>query len=162
MATTDLEYIDSPELDALTPKQRLALAAYLDQGTVEAARAAAGVRRSTVYDWMRTDPWRKAISAVLGAYTDAIGHRLALAAHIAVDTMIEVMQSPGGGGPFTFNRVNAATKVIEAADRLLNNPTNPKVPPGAMATGVTFYLPQKGSVTIEATANDDTPDASDE
>jgi hypothetical protein len=104
--------------DELTHKQHKALAALLSEPTVTAAAAKCGIGERTVHTWLHDVP------AFAAAYTaarhDAVGQavgRLQHATGIAVDALIDVLDSEYAPIAPAAVRVSAAKVIIEYALR---------------------------------------------
>ena len=77
----------------LTARQSKAIAAILEAPSVEAAARTAGVAKSTLYEWIRQDPFRLALEAARGdIYREGID-TLKGAARKAAGRLIELLDS---------------------------------------------------------------------
>ena len=103
-------------VDGLTPKQHKALAALLSEPTVKAAAAKVGIGERTLHTWLHEPAFDAAYTA---ARHDAVGRamgRLQHATGIAVDALIEVLDTEYTPAPAAV-RVSAAKVIIEYAIR---------------------------------------------
>jgi len=103
-------------VDGLTPKQHKALAALLSEPTVTAAAANVGIGERTLHTWLREPAFDAAYTA---ARHDAVGlavGRLQHATGIAVDALIDVLDTQYTPAPAAV-RVSAAKVIIEYALR---------------------------------------------
>jgi hypothetical protein len=103
-------------VDGLTPKQHKALAALLSEPTVKAAAANVGIGERTLHTWLRepafdeayTDARHEAVHLAVGRLQNATG--------VAVDALIEVLDTAYTPAPAAV-RVSAAKAIIEYAIR---------------------------------------------
>jgi hypothetical protein len=103
-------------VDGLTPKQHKALAALLSEPTVTAAAAKIGVGERTLHTWLHEPAFVEAYTAMRHeAVQQAVG-RLQHATGIAVDALIDVLDTEYTPAPAAV-RVSAAKVIIEYAIR---------------------------------------------
>jgi hypothetical protein len=79
------------ENDALSSKQRKAIAALLSERTIEAAAQVAGINARTIYRWMDSSDFRQALLEIEIDAIDAAARRLIGGKDAALDTLAELM-----------------------------------------------------------------------
>jgi hypothetical protein len=103
-------------IDGLTAKQQKAIAALLSEPTIAAAAAKVGIGERTLHTWLREPAFADTYtSARHEAVNQAIG-RLQHATGIAVDALIEVLDTEYTPAPAAV-RVSAAKTILEYAVR---------------------------------------------
>jgi DNA mismatch repair ATPase MutS len=103
-------------VDGLTPKQHKALAALLTEPTVIAAAAKVGIGERTLHTWLHEPAFDEAYTAMRHeAVGQAVG-RLQHATGIAVDALIEVLDTEYTPAPAAV-RVSAAKVILDYAIR---------------------------------------------
>ncbi|MBT7072518.1 MAG: hypothetical protein HN975_16695 [Anaerolineae bacterium] len=78
----------------LTPRQRKALEALTQAGTVTAAAEAAGVARKTVYAWLLLPEFDRELNRATAAALGELSRRLVGMSGQAADTIQDVMNDP--------------------------------------------------------------------
>jgi len=101
---------------ALTPKQHKALAALLSETTVTAAAAAANIGERTLHTWLHEPAFADAYTALRHEAVGLAVGRLQHATGIAVDALIDVLDTEYTPAPAAV-RVSAAKVIIEYAIR---------------------------------------------
>jgi DNA mismatch repair ATPase MutS len=103
-------------VDGLTPKQHKALAALLSEPTVTAAAAKVGIGERTLHTWLHEPAFDEAYTALRHEAVGLAVGRLQHATGIAVDALIEVLDTEYTPAPAAV-RVSAAKVIIEYAIR---------------------------------------------
>ena len=93
-----------------------AILALIQHSTHEKAAKAAGVNPATLYRWQKIPEFQKALQEARRQVFGQATGRLQLAASIAVDTLIAIMQDPKAG---VGGRVQAAKCVLESSRQSL-------------------------------------------
>ena len=81
----------------LTPKQENAIVALLGANTVKGAAEAAGVSRTTIYQWLKKDTFREALRSAQHVAIDAASTRLAQGLGEAIDQLHKIITSDKTG-----------------------------------------------------------------
>jgi len=103
-------------VDGLTPKQHKALAALLSEPTVTAAAANVGIGERTLHTWLHEPTFADAYTALRHEAVGLAVGRLQRATGIAVDALIDVLDTEYTPAPAAV-RVSAAKVIIEYAIR---------------------------------------------
>ena len=81
----------------LTPKQENAIVALLGANTVKGAAEAAGVSRTTIYQWLKKDTFREALRTAQHVAIDAASTRLAQGLGEAIEQLHKIITSEETG-----------------------------------------------------------------
>ena len=101
--------------DTLTPRQRGAVIALATAPTVEAAAAAAGVSRKTVYRWMDSPAFVAAVAAAQADVLTAAQRKFGVALSAATGVILSIMQDADNPAHV---RLRAAEMVIDSLLKL--------------------------------------------
>lgn len=94
----------------MTPKQTKALAALLEERTLEGAAARAGINRRTLNRWMQEAEFRQALKQAEGELMGDLSRRLLALGSSAVDALADILETPAQPG--------ASNKRMTASDLL--------------------------------------------